>query len=276
MKNGIYFCPSLATHHLFPLTAALDNDVRVAAVLHDMIPLRRPVHEVGTIACARLKKALDRSNEFDLLVANSRATKAEYVSTYRGCDEIIVVRPRARFRRTKVGKPQMVSAACQKEYVLFGVANHPRKNVQICLDVANFFRSIKVDVVAMGGIQTDDLTRLVGNRVSDIVRFLPIVSDDHLHSLYENSRVVVVPSFDEGFSMHVLEAHTVGRPVIASDIPAHREQIDDASRLFDPYSPAALIEAYHAIGNNDAPSMRPIDHEAEEEELLDRLELLMA
>ncbi|KTT63122.1 hypothetical protein NS319_19305 [Sphingomonas sanguinis] len=76
--------------------------------------------------------------------------------------------------------------------------------------------------------------------------------------------------------MHVLEAHLAGRPVIASDIPAHREQISDPARLFDPRSPASLIKAFQAVCNSDIPAMRPIDHESEEEDLLGRLEPLLA
>ncbi|WP_193751803.1 hypothetical protein [Sphingomonas sanguinis] len=38
------------------------------------------------------------------------------------------------------------------KYVLFGLANHERKNVELCVAVAPFFHSIGLQVMATGGI----------------------------------------------------------------------------------------------------------------------------
>ena len=60
------------------------------------------------------------------------------------------------------------------------------------------------------------------------------ISDEEMHETLRTASVVVVPSFDEGLSLPVIEAITCGANVIASDIPAHRELIGRGSYLFDP------------------------------------------
>ncbi len=72
------------------------------------------------------------------------------------------------------------------------------------------------------------------------------LSDDEMTSLLASASVVVVPSFDEGLSLPVIEALRAGAPVVASDIPAHRELIGTGSFLADPRSPASIAKAVRA------------------------------
>lgn len=67
------------------------------------------------------------------------------------------------------------------------------------------------------------------------VKFAGHVSDGELRWLYENSRLFVFPSLDEGFGLPLLEAELFGTPAIASDIPPFRE-IGTAVAYFDPHS----------------------------------------
>lgn len=55
--------------------------------------------------------------------------------------------------------------------------------------------------------------------------------------LYEQARCVVLPSGYEGFGLPLAEALQRGMPVICSDIPAHREQLED----YNPVPDAALV-----------------------------------
>ena len=72
------------------------------------------------------------------------------------------------------------------------------------------------------------------------------ISDEEMDALLASASVVVVPSFDEGLSLPVIEALRAGAPVVASDIPAHRELIGTGSFLADPRSPASLAKAVRA------------------------------
>jgi len=71
------------------------------------------------------------------------------------------------------------------------------------------------------------------------VHFLGSVSDGELRWLYKNCELFVFPSLDEGFGLPLIEAHSTGSPVIASDIPVFRE-LDVAIDYFDPTSVASM------------------------------------
>ena len=62
--------------------------------------------------------------------------------------------------------------------------------------------------------------------VSARVRFTGPVSDTDLHRWLRTGQVIVTLSQEESFGLQVLEGVAAGAPVVASDIPAHREASD--------------------------------------------------
>jgi glycosyltransferase involved in cell wall biosynthesis len=60
------------------------------------------------------------------------------------------------------------------------------------------------------------------------VHFLGVVRTDVLVRLFRQAAAVVQPSRFEGWSTVVEDAKALGRPLIASDLPVHREQADSA------------------------------------------------
>ncbi len=275
MRDGIYFTPSFTTHHLHPLFNAWRRGTRTAAVVHDLIPLRRPAHEVGVRNLTRFKRVLERFDMFDLVVANSNYTKSDLAVFSADPDAIAVLHPRSRFAGLNshaVGGPFL---SHRDKYIFFATADDGRKNFAISADTAGYFISNNINIYVGGGISPASIDYFFVNGPQPGIEFLPFLSDDDLASAYANSLAVVVPSFDEGFSMPVLEACEMGCRVIASDIPAHREQIVDTRRLFDPLSPESLIAAFEAARRDDATPFRQFDHGSEEDMLLAQLSILL-
>lgn len=62
-----------------------------------------------------------------------------------------------------------------------------------------------------------------------------------------DATMVIVPSLHEGFSLSIVEALQLGTPILCSDIPAHRELLDDPATLFDPTDPVSLLEAMESF-----------------------------
>jgi glycosyltransferase involved in cell wall biosynthesis len=57
------------------------------------------------------------------------------------------------------------------------------------------------------------------------------VDDEELAAIYSGAHALVVPSDDEGFGLPPVEALACGTPVVASDVPALREVLEDRATL---------------------------------------------
>jgi glycosyltransferase involved in cell wall biosynthesis len=74
------------------------------------------------------------------------------------------------------------------------------------------------------------------------VHFPGWVSDADLAELYSAAACFVLPTFQEGFGLPVLEAMARGVPVACSAIPALTEVAGDAAAFFDPHDPSSIAQ----------------------------------
>jgi len=84
------------------------------------------------------------------------------------------------------------------------------------------------------------------------------LSDASLARLMRGARAVVAPSSVEGFDLPAVEAMAMGVPLIASDIPVHRELVSGA-RLIDPLDGLGWLAALQAAAETPpvAPAYAP-------------------
>ena len=71
-------------------------------------------------------------------------------------------------------------------------------------------------------------------------------SDQEIVEAYRQADVVVSASRFEGFGLTPMEGIAMGVPVVASDIPPHREFVSGAARFFSPDDDLALADAIGA------------------------------
>lgn len=100
------------------------------------------------------------------------------------------------------------------------------------------------------GLVTDSSSTVV--RTSKLV-LTDAISTQELVWLYRRSSVLLSPSLDEGFGLPVAEALSIGCPIIASDIPSHRELTKGNATLLDPLSPIAWTEKITEIFASQMP-----------------------
>src|SRR5205823_13437400 len=84
----------------------------------------------------------------------------------------------------------------------------------------------------------------------DAVELRGYVADDELAGLYQTADLAFVASLIEGFSIPVAEAVAGGAPVVASDIPAHRELVGAGPWLAPADDIDALAEAIGHVRSN--------------------------
>ena len=86
-------------------------------------------------------------------------------------------------------------------------------------------------------------------------RVLGPVPHGDLLSLMRHSLAIINPSLFEGWSTTVEEAKSLGKRVILSDIPVHREQAPDRSLYFEPSDFELLSEHLVAVLSENDPSV---------------------
>ena len=89
------------------------------------------------------------------------------------------------------------------------------------------------------------------NNLAGDVFFPGYVNEEDKAALMKGADIFVFPSFYEGFGLPIVEAMTLGVPVIASDIAPHREIARDSALFFDPGIPGQLTQKLRELLNNN-------------------------
>jgi glycosyltransferase involved in cell wall biosynthesis len=151
----------------------------------------------------------------------------------------------ARFRPADVARPEPP--------VLLTVSRlRAHKNQASTIRAASRSRTeVQVRLIGRGAEQAS-LERLAGT-LNVHCRIETEATDDEVRDAYRAARVVVCPSSFEGFGLTPIEAVACGTPVVASDIPPHREFVGDAVRLYPSGDEDALVESI-SRALHDAPA----------------------
>jgi len=95
--------------------------------------------------------------------------------------------------------------------------------------------------------------------VSDMVVELDAVPYNLLHHLYSRADLYVSPAYTETFAHPLVEAMATGLPVLASDLPVHREICGDAAVYFPTFSPEELSETIVKLAASSEVRQRIVD-----------------
>lgn len=86
--------------------------------------------------------------------------------------------------------------------------------------------------------------------LQDEVVQLGAVPYNLLHHLYRAADIYVTPSYAETFAHPLVEAMACSLPIVASDLPVHREICRDAALYFPRFSPDALANQLICVSNS--------------------------
>jgi glycosyltransferase involved in cell wall biosynthesis len=138
-------------------------------------------------------------------------------------------------------------------YVLFIGTLEPRKNVHGLLDAyaALLTRWPQAPPLVLAGRMTPDSDRWLEAAtrppLAGRVEYRGYVPAHAKRELYEGARLLVLPSFDEGFGMPVIEAMSLGVPVVASDGGALPEVCGGAALLVNPNDRGSISNAIERV-----------------------------
>jgi glycosyltransferase involved in cell wall biosynthesis len=138
-------------------------------------------------------------------------------------------------------------------YILFLGTLEPRKNVEGLLKAYADLVTRRPDAppLVLAGSTTpgaEAWREMIGQPpLAGRVEYRGYVADRARQSVYTGARLVVLPSFDEGFGFPVVEAMSLGIPVLASNRGALPEVSGGATLLVDPEDLGALSRAMEAV-----------------------------
>jgi glycosyltransferase involved in cell wall biosynthesis len=186
-------------------------------------------------------------------------------STPQRVPEILRTRANAGIRATdskRVRVARTPGDATSFAYLLMVSTIEPRKNHETLLAAweelrTGAFPGLKLVVIgALGWGHEAIVKRLKPWIERDELFLLEDVTSPELRLLYRHARATICPSLREGFDFSGVEAMRCGSPVIASDIPVHREIFASAARYFNPYSGPELAHAIAGLIDDENPAQR--------------------
>ena len=198
----------------------------VREIFYDELP--RPVSNLGF----SLEPLMYRIYAGSRIVAASQSTARDLLSCGIEARNIDVIEPGC----TNLGFPR--SALTERSPMTVACVSRLMKYKGIQLAFGALRRIIDVSpnvrlVVGGSGPYHGQLLRLSNDLgLSKNVSFLGRVSDQSKFKIYSENRVAISPSSREGFGISVIEANSVGTPVVGWDVPGSRDSILDGTTGF--------------------------------------------
>ena len=231
----------------------------LVTTIHDLIHLQMPQLFQNPAAFWYVKWMISNAiRSARQIITGSNATK-ELLLREGASEHRVHVIPYKVSRRLLEAEPdheQMTSRGLDAQsYFLYVGRFQLHKNIHGLLDgFAEFCRRNR-DVRLVTVVYKVDSRFQVGELLSargltGRVVFLQQASFAFLKALYQGCLAVVLPSIAEGFGLPVLEAMTLGAPVIGSSIPPIVEVAQNCAVLFNPRAPRELAEAMFQLAGS--------------------------
>ena len=231
------------------LEEAKNNDVKIITIIYDLIPINYP-HLVRTcytkIFIQWLNKLYELSDSFicisetvkneltEYYKNNNYEITSKYFSSFKlGCD----------FKQSNYDliniRQVLINMFNNKSTYLIVSTIEPRKNHNLLLDTftALWDKGFDIQLCIVGkdsGKCPYLISRITNNKQLHTKLFwFDDINDDELIYCYNNSKALIFSSIVEGFGLPIVESLNFGLPVLASDIPVHKEVGKDMIDYFN-------------------------------------------
>ncbi len=224
--------------------------VPTVVTVHDLIPYLYPGYQRRLRAKIYFRRVAQHVAHARRLVAVSESTWHDIAAVFPAWHSRVVVIPNgvhpAYFADPDPKEVQAARAELNlsggEPLLLYAGGYQPHKNVPLLAAAAESAGRTTLGlrlvlVGAAGALATG----------STVATPLPRVSRARLRALYALATLVVCPSRYEGFGLPAAQGLAAGTPVLASDIPAHREVLGDAACLLPVDAPERWADAIGSL-----------------------------
>jgi glycosyltransferase involved in cell wall biosynthesis len=214
--------------------------------------------EHNRIAC--YEGVLKASLTADHIVAISHYTRQHFLTLFPHYPEsqISIITPASRFTELNhtLYPSQKLQHLLPEHFWLSVGTLEPRKNIKYLLRAYAKLKQTQHTTYPMvlagkQGWMIHDLEKTLEDLgIKDDVHVLGYVDNEELQWLYQHCFYLIYPSLFEGFGLPVLEAMTLGAPVITSQSSSLPEVVGSAGILVDPLNENDLVEAMTRVTND--------------------------
>jgi glycosyltransferase involved in cell wall biosynthesis len=253
VERLVRFSPDVV-HAAHPLLIP-SRSAAQAITIHDLDFLDRPEGGTAEIRRDYPQFVRDHARRADAILTSSEHAARAVVERLGVDAEMVTVCP--------AGAPRWTAGSRKRSrpadgYILFVGTLTSRKNIDALLDAYEQLLETRSDLPrlrlagARGAAADRWLPRLASPPLAGRAEYVGYVPDRERRALFEGASVLVLPSWNEGFGLPVLEAMALGVPVVASNGGALPEVLGGAGLLFDPSRPDALADALERILTDSA------------------------
>ena len=191
----------------------------------------------------------------DIIITISESSKKDIINYLNFPEEKIFVTPLAsRYNINYLDNIDQekeidnINYDFSKPYLLFVSTIEPRKNITGIIKAFNYLKEkykIQHQLVLIGrkGWKFEPIFQEIETSpYNSEIHHLNYLNDKHLAIFYSKAEVFVYPSFYEGFGLPVLEAMTLGTPVVTSNTSSIPEVAGDGAILINPDEILELAE----------------------------------
>lgn len=244
------------------LTELRDRDIERIVFLHDLIPITHP----------EFCRPGDRDKHRERVVNTLKTASRIVVNSRYTADELAAFAAREGIQPPPIHAVHLgleptfltpLTAATPRPYFVHIGTIEARKNLAFLLTIwrrlAERMGDAAPQLVLVGRYGWENEAVLDHLQRSPAlqgrVHQAADLPDSALATLMASARALVAPSSVEGFDLPAVEASALGVPLIASDIPVHRELVPDA-QLIDPLDGLGWLEALERA-TRQPPRARP-------------------
>jgi glycosyltransferase involved in cell wall biosynthesis len=223
--------------------------------IHDLTFVKYPDY-VPTIVKTYLDRIKNCLKFTDAIITFSENTKRDLVELLKiDPNKIYITYQASRYHTDYLNNQQIadlkvsVSYDFTKPYFLFVSTLEPRKNVIGLIQAFNYLKQhhkIEHQLVLIGqtGWKYQPILDMINqSSYRAEIHHLNYVTDDLVALFYTQAEAFIYPSFYEGFGLPVLEAMTLGAPVITSNTSSLPEVTGDGALLINPNDSMELADA---------------------------------
>lgn len=223
-----------------------------AALVHDVIPLTHPEYDTPRATMLHARRVAALAAHFDHVITNSEATRRDLLAA---CPPTVRFEAATAHLGPAMAPAETPAVFPRPTFVHLSTINR-RKNLALLLHIWRDFAALAdAPQLAVIGRRGNDGTALeLIDRCAALKENVVMhgaLSDTEAAAVMGGARALLTPSFAEGFGLPIVEAHQMGVPVIASDLPAHREVGGEAALYRAPLDGPGWAEAILRLARDD-------------------------